>query len=227
MRGHRFQAHCYPTCENIVMRKPEEHYQRAVYFESGDVDFRKTNKEADPEVNSKGVLGYLKLFRIIPNLPLTAPIDNMHQLLKGNAKNLLEFLFNIIGSPFEIENETQDLKLLSEFKRSVRSLREIKIFKANELKVYLLYLSLIVFRPVLNDESTLCNLSYLLFAVRSLYESTADAKFFGLLLEVFCKNMHFKFPERFFDSINFHLLRHLALHFETFRPLWSSSAFNV
>ena len=89
MRGHRFQAHCYPTCENVVMRKPEEHYRRVVYFESADVDFRKTNKEADPEVNSKGVLCYPKLFRIIPNLPLTAPIDNMHQLSKGVAKNLL------------------------------------------------------------------------------------------------------------------------------------------
>ena len=63
MRGkHRFPAHCYPTCENVAMMKPEEQYRRSVYFESDEVDFKKPNKEADLEVNSKGVLCYHKIF---------------------------------------------------------------------------------------------------------------------------------------------------------------------
>ena len=148
----------------------------------------------------------------------------MHQLLKGFAKDLLEFLFEISGSPVEVENATSALKLPSEFKRSVRSLREIKNFKANELKTYLLYLSFIVFRPVLSDESTFRDLSYLVFALRALYDSNKNAKFCALLLEVFCRNTSFKFPGRSFESINFHLLRHLAWQCETFGPLWTTSA---
>ena len=77
------------------MRKPEEHYRRSVYFESDDIDFKKPNKEADLEVNSKGALGYSKIFRIIPNLPLSAHIDTMHHNSKGVVENLLEFLFDI------------------------------------------------------------------------------------------------------------------------------------
>ena len=94
----------------------------------------------------------------------------MYQLLKGIVKDLLEFLFDLNGYPVEIENATKSLKLPSEFKHSVRSLREFKNFKANELKTYLLYLAPIVFRPVLNDASTFRDLCYLVFAVNSLYD---------------------------------------------------------
>ena len=44
------------------MKKHEEQYRRSVYSESDDVDFNKPNKEVDLEVNSKGVLGYHKIF---------------------------------------------------------------------------------------------------------------------------------------------------------------------
>ena len=127
----------------------------------------------------------------------------MHQLLKGVAKDLLEFLFEVSGYPVEIENATKALKLPSEFKRSVRSLHELKHFKANELKTYLLYLTPIVFRPVLNDTSFFRDLCYLVFAVRSLYDSNRNSSFCGMLIEAFCKNIHFKFPGRFLSLLTF------------------------
>ena len=109
----------------------------------------------------------------------------MHQLLKGVAKDLLELLFEISGSPVELENATSALRLTSECKRSVRSLREIKNFKANELKTHLLYLSFIVFRPVLSDESTFRDLSYLVLALRALYDSNKKQSFADCSLRLF------------------------------------------
>ena len=78
----------------------------------------------------------------------------MRQLLKEEANDLPEFLFEVSGHPIEIENAIKALKLPSEFKRTFRSLHELKHFKANELKTYLLYLAPTVFRPDLNDAST-------------------------------------------------------------------------
>ena len=74
------------------MSKPEEHYRRAVYFESGDEDLRKTNTDADLEVNTKGVLGYPKIFRIIPNQPLTAPYDTMQHLERRHKRSARVFI---------------------------------------------------------------------------------------------------------------------------------------
>ena len=127
----------------------------------------------------------------------------MHQLLIGVAKYLLEFLFEISGYPVEIENATKTLKLTSEFKRSLQSLHELKHFKANELNTYLLYLAPIVFRPVLNDSSTFCDLCHLVFAVRSLYDSNRNSSSFRMLIGAFCKNIHLEFPGRFLSLLIF------------------------
>ena len=54
MRGkHRFMSHCYPHNERIKMRRPQDQYERAILFESGDVDYRKLNKETDPEIGER------------------------------------------------------------------------------------------------------------------------------------------------------------------------------
>ena len=102
------------------MRNPDRHYRQAVYFERGDVEERKKKKENDPEIKTKGVQGYLEIVKVLSDLPLSTPVDTMHQLLKGVAKDLLEFLFEVNGYPVEIENATKALKLPSEIKRSVR-----------------------------------------------------------------------------------------------------------
>ena len=68
------------------------------------------------------------------------------------------------------------------------------------------------------------NLNYLVFSLRSLYENTSSANLCGHLLEAFCYNMSFRYLLKKFDSINFHLLRHLAWQCKTFGPLWTTSA---
>ena len=189
---HRFQSHHYPHNEEIVMRLPEEHFARAAAFESGDVSRRKANKEVDPEIFTKGVQGYPKIFSLIPNLPLTSPIDMMHQLLKGVAKDVLEFFFESCEFTKDLQDATENIQLPIEFKWKVRSLRELKIFKANELKMFLLYLAPILFKPFLEDDSNYRGFCYLVFALQSLYKTIENAETCGSLLEAFCKNMQFK-----------------------------------
>ena len=136
MRGkHQFRSHSYPHNEEIEMRNPDRHYRQAVYFERGDVEERRKKKEKDPEIKTKGVQGYPEIFKVLSDLPLSAPADTMHQLLKGVAKDLLEFLFEVSGYPVEVENATKALKLPSDFKHSLRSLHELKHFKQTSSKL--------------------------------------------------------------------------------------------
>ena len=44
----------------------------------------------------KGVLGGGKFYELLPNLPLTAPIDVMHQLYLGVADELLSFFYDSV-----------------------------------------------------------------------------------------------------------------------------------
>ena len=93
MRGiQRFPgSHSYPNDRTFTMRNPAEHEHLVRLFESGVVDERKGRKEKDPEVDILGVKGRSKIFDIVPNLPLTCPIDTMHQCLKGVAHDVIKF----------------------------------------------------------------------------------------------------------------------------------------
>ena len=99
-------------------------------------------------------------------------MDTMHQSLKGVAKDMLEFICSVVGDTTFIDISTSRLRLPDVFKRSVRSLRLLHLFKANELKFFLLYLSSIVFSSLLLEDSNgafiLRNLQYLVFAQMSL-----------------------------------------------------------
>ena len=116
MRGkHQFRSHSYAHNEEKEMRNPDHHYRQAVYFERGDVEEMRKNKEKDPEIKTKGVQGNPEIFKVLSDVPLFAPVDTMHELLKGVAKDLLEVLFEVSGYPVEIENAAKALKLPSEF----------------------------------------------------------------------------------------------------------------
>ena len=220
----------YPNNETFTMRDPGMHEYLVRQFESGSVEERKSRKEKDPEVDTLGVKGRSYLFKVIPNLPLTCPVDTMHQGLKGVAYDLINFFAEQLSSvELEIiDGATKQVVLPSEFKRSIRSLRSREHFKANELKTFLLYFAPIVFQTYpessVAHQSNLQSLSYLVFSLRSMYESEAEAEFCGYLLEAFCYNMSLRYPLKKFDSINFHLLRHLAWQCKFFGPLWTTSA---
>ena len=101
----------------------------------------------------RGVKGESSLFKIIKNLPLTAPVDCMHQVYIGVTKVLLQV---IVKKTFSSELQcikciVSSVKLPCEFKRSVRRLDELEYFKANELKVWLLYIGPVLYRETINE----------------------------------------------------------------------------
>ena len=219
-----------PNNQSFTMRDPGMHEYLVRHFESGSVEERKAGKEKGPEINTLGVKGRSYLFKVIPNLPLTCPVDTMHQCLKRVKNDIINFFAEQLSydEVQKIDDATKQVILPSKFKRSVRSLQSREHFKANELKTFLRYFAPIVFQNFPENsrahESNLQDLNYLIFELRSMYEIVDEAKFCSYLLEVFCCNMSIRYPLKKFDSINFHLLRHLAWQCKFFGALWTTSA---
>ena len=73
-------------------------------------------------------------------------------------------------------------------------------------------------------QGNLRHMSYIVNALRSLYKSDHHADLCSVLLKAACWNLSNKYPMRGFDSINFHLPRHLSWKCKTFGPFWTNSA---
>ena len=104
-------------------------------------------RNADCEVKTHGVKGLSKAFDIISNLPLSSPVDPMHQLFLGVGKDLLLYHYERMRPHHreEINSFLSSLDVPKEFKNMIRPLDALSNFKAKEVKVMLLYLSPIVF----------------------------------------------------------------------------------
>ena len=94
----------------------------------------------------RGVKGPSAAADIVDNLPLSAPIDYMHQVLLGVTRTLLFAVKNKTNKLGlgRIRKAVEGIQLTSDFKRSLRSLDELENFKTNELKVWLLYIGPVV-----------------------------------------------------------------------------------
>ena len=83
-------AHVEPLSERFQMRTPSEHMALIQKAEQGKFQHAaKPSKKIYQGV--KGVLGGGKIYELLPNVPLTAPIGIMHQLYLGVADELLSF----------------------------------------------------------------------------------------------------------------------------------------
>ena len=92
----------------------------------------------------------------------------MHQALKGVACDLLNFLCETLSCVPEVDPWIKDVSLPSEFTRALRPLNRLSVFKASELKTFLLYFSPIVFAPFMTEhQGNLRDLSYMVYALRS------------------------------------------------------------
>ena len=183
---------------------------------------QKNGRRSDFEKETQGVKGRSTVFSLIPNQPLTSPVDVMHQLLLGVAKELLLFYYERLRHDKKVE---LDLFLSrneapKEFTRKICPLKDIATFKAKEFKVHLLYLAPIVFPQYFFGEDRISDtedLNKLIYALRSLYESCDEAAQCEFRL-----SMNEKYNQ--FESINFHLLRHLAWQAQNIGPLFATSA---
>ena len=178
------------------MRSYDSHLVNLSELEKGSIDELKSKygRNADCEVRTQGVKGRSKILSVIPNQPLSSPIDPMHQLFLGVTKELLGYFYDKMFSSEKKElNEFLNSVLLpTELKNSVRGLDCLSNFKAKELKAFLFYLSPIVLPPFFHGEdrsSDELDLKKLVFATRQLFDTVELSDFCDTLLNQFCRSM--------------------------------------
>ena len=222
-------SHRYPHDESFEMRSFDAHMQNIQELERGSVDELRVElgRKADCEIKTLGVKGRSKAFDLISNQPLSSPVDPMHQLFLGVAKDILLHHYERMRPEHktEINIFIDSLDLPKEFKNSLRKLDSLSNFKAKEAKIMLLYLSPIIFPPFLYGEerrSDESDLKKLVFSIRELFESSNNANLCDQLLNEFYLSMADKTNK--IESINFHLLRHLGWQAKNIGPLFTTSA---
>ena len=110
-------AHAYPHSEHFDMRTPSEHMKLNQNAEQGKIE-HDTKRSRKRYRGVKGVLRGGKVEELLPNLPLTAPIDIMHQLYLGVADERLSFFCNSVEIQDKITVDTAvgDSKVTCTFK---------------------------------------------------------------------------------------------------------------
>ena len=192
----------------------------------------------------KGVKGRSKLFDIIPNLPLTAPVDVMHQVYLGVTKVILQVIVSktvkkdieavsqwvqniqvicfVLDTILKGSTARHFFKPTNDFKRKLRTLRDLEFFKANELRNWLLYFGPVLFSFSINDELyerfMLLSYSIRLMMLSRDYLPNAEKQ-----LNCFLMKTKEQFGEQTF-SANLHSLTHLPWQVRHFGPLWTVSA---
>ena len=171
-----------------------------------------------------GVKGVSPLSKLVKNLPLTAPPDVMHQVYLGVTKVLLQVIVKETHrTDMEcLRHTVSSIKLPLEFKRSVRSLNDLEYFKANELKVWLLYIGPALFSETINETraNRFCLLSY---AIRLLMLDTSFCNEAEKQINRFLEDTKLEYTETVF-SANMHALTHLTWQVRNFGPLWTTSS---
>ena len=96
LRGQHFAgSQHYSHDQDFELRSFEKLIQNLEALEKGSIEsYRaKYGLKVDAERKTQGVKGRSKLLAVVSNLPLTAPVDVMHQLFLGVAKDLLTFFY--------------------------------------------------------------------------------------------------------------------------------------
>ena len=173
---HLAYTHRYPHDHSFEMRSFDSHMRNIQELENGSIDKLRAElgPKEDCQVKTHGVKGRSKAFDVISNQPISSPIDPMHQIFLGVAKDLLQHHYNKMDADHkaEINSFLEYVDLPKEFKNNVRSLEALASFKAKEVKFLLFYLSAIIFPPYLHGEerrSDAVDLKKLVFALRELF----------------------------------------------------------
>ena len=200
----------YPH-RSFAMRTPEVHQSHLRMIRENNL------------TSYMGVKGPSALFKLIPNLPLTAPSDIMHQVYIGVTKVLLRVIFD---KTMKVDLESlkvsvSRLRLPSEFKRAVRPLDQLEFFKANELKAWLFYVGPALFNEAIN-ERLYDKFLILSYGIRLLMTSKKHVRDARAHIDEFLLRTKNDYSESVF-SANVHALSHLAWQVTNFGPLWTTS----
>ena len=69
----------YSKNQSFTICDPRMHVYLIGQFDSRSVEEGKARKEKDPEIDTLRVKGRSYLLKVIPNLPITCPVDTMHR----------------------------------------------------------------------------------------------------------------------------------------------------
>ncbi|KAI8491633.1 hypothetical protein Bbelb_308330 [Branchiostoma belcheri] len=184
----------------------------------------------------KGVKGASVLYSHVPfDMGQGFPCDWMHGVLLGVLKYLLDLLLSLKNAkkPFYIgdkilwiSEQLCNIKVPDNISHAPRSLTDRHHFKASELRALLLHYLLPVLRDVLPTEYY-AHLVLLVSGVSTLVSDniTADQlQNAGVRLDAFCKAFEGLYGKSA-QTMNIHLLRHLAHNTALYGPLWTYSCF--
>ena len=112
--------------------------------------------------------------------------------------------------------------MTDDFKRKLRLLGDIENFKANEIKVWLLYVGHVPFCHLV-DYDLYERFHLMSYATKLLLTSRQYANDAEKLIALFLKKTEDRCGQEVFTA-NMHSLSHLTWQVKNYRPLWSSSA---
>ena len=102
---HLAYTHRYPHDHSFEMRSFDSHMRNIQELENGSIDKLRAElgPKEDCEVKTHGVKGRSKVFDVISNQPLSSPIDPMHQIFLGVAKDLLQHHYNKMDADHKLK----------------------------------------------------------------------------------------------------------------------------
>ena len=134
----------------------------------------------------------------------------MHQVYLGVTKVLLEVIEKKThrSDLICLKNTVATLATPVEIKRSIRPLDDLKFFKANELKVWLLYVGPALFGETINEVRAQ-RFGLLSYGIRLLLVSSRFCKEAERQINQFLRETKDEYTEQVFFA-NFHSLSHMA-----------------
>ena len=171
----------------------------------------------------RGIRGPSALSQLIDNLPLSAPVDYMHQVLLEVTRSLLTVVRDKTrkSNLENIKRAVDVIQLTNDFKRSLRSFDELEYFKANELKLWLLFTGPVVWKDSICD-NLYDRFNLLSYATRLLLFSSINRSLADDLIKRFLFLTTEAYTEKVF-SANIYSLNHLSWQVGCYGPLWCTS----
>lgn len=202
---------------------------------NGSADVR-TDKSFRDQVDKKHHKGLSPLLALSVNLISMFVLDPMHLLCLGIMRTLLYFwvikgkhLCRLSAGNIErLSNKILQVAAYvpSEFNRKGRSLSELKMWKATEYRLFLLYTGIVVLKNVVAD-----GVYYHFLLLHSAVFIMSSKTFIKSFMDVAEKNIDnflSHAPKIYGQTIlrfNFHNLKHVVEDVKIFGTLWSFSAF--
>lgn len=214
---------CFPNEEPEPALRTDEGFRNFQYSENFDDDYQK-HETILVKINNLGLVSGV-------------PLDYMHLVCLGVMRKLILLWMN---GPLtnrlsynQITKISEDLTSIrlhvpADFPRKPRSLKLIKLWKATELRNFLLYYGPIVLKNELNEKAynhfLILHVAIRLLADPEAVKQAGNIDCANELLQQFVKTFGDVYEKKYI-SINVHNLKHLALDVKTFGCLDKFSAF--